>query len=414
MSIAETAIWSAMFGGLLTLAALALGDVLGNRSPDAARNLVFVLIPGAACLVITGLPEQLFPALPERALMVLKAGLGPVAGGVALHFLGRWLGGAHGDALAHRITTWGGAVVIPAAVVLALLASQVSRENFRPLLLAAAVLNMLPVLLGMVAALRAAKLGDPLARWMLLALVCLALAVGGLYANALGQPGMGPLAQLLTAVLVVTYFLMASVLGLLRNRHNRQLARLSRLQVGADPVTGLLTGSGLLAEMEHVFWRTGRQHGECTVVCLYVGNLYELAESAGRGVEQQIQLTLAARIRRAAGFRCVVGLSQPRCFVVLLSTDKYAAPVNETVAYLQAMATEPLSVLDERQVRQVFKPRVGVGVIWHAPAHAKPMDVLHQAERLAMERMPPHERNTASGCGSEHPLVTVTVPQPLA
>ena len=58
MSIAETAIWSAMFGGLLTLAALALGDVLGNRSPDAARNLVFVLIPGAACLVMTGLDRK--------------------------------------------------------------------------------------------------------------------------------------------------------------------------------------------------------------------------------------------------------------------------------------------------------------------------------------------------------------------
>lgn len=412
MSIVETAIWSAMLGGLLTLAALALGDVLGNRSPDAARNLFFVLVPGAACLVMTGLPEQLFPALPDRALMVLKAGLGPAASGVALHFLGRWLGGSRGDALARRITHWGGAAVVAAAVVLALITSQVSREDFRPLLMAAAVLNMLPVLLGMVAAMRATKLGDPLARWMLLALVCLALAVGGLYANALGPPGLGLLAQLLTAVLVVTYFLMASVLGLLRNRHNRQLARLSRLQVGADPVTGLLTGSGLLAEVEHVFWRTGRQHGECTVVCLYVGNLYELSESAGRGVEQQIQLTLAARIRRAAGFRCVVGLYQPRCFVVVLSTDKYAAPVSETVAYLQAMATEPLSVLDESQVRQVFKPRVGVGVISNAPAHAKPMEVLHQAERLAMERMPPPGHNAASAAIAEHEIVTA--PQPLA
>jgi GGDEF domain-containing protein len=344
--------------------------------------------------------------------MVLKVGLGPVTSGVALLFLDRWLGGARGDALAHRITHWGGLAVVVAAALLALAASQVPRENFRPLLMAAAVLNMLPVLLGMVAAMRAAKLGDPLARWMLVALVCLALGVGGLYAHALGPPGLGLLAQLLTAVLVVTYFLMASVLGLLRNRHNRQLARLSRLQVGADPVTGLLTGSGLLAEVEHVFWRSGRRQGECTVVCLYLGNLYELAESAGRGVEQQIQLTLAARIRRAAGFRCVVGLYQPRCFVVVLSTDKYAAPVSETVAYLQAMATEPLTVLDEHQVRHVFKPRVGVGVISNAPAHVKPMEVLHEAERLAMERMPSPDSHEARAAVTEHEIVTA--PQPLA
>ncbi|EWS58120.1 hypothetical protein Y695_04730 [Hydrogenophaga sp. T4] len=41
----------------------------------------------------------------------------------------------------------------------------------------------------------------------------------------------------------MVYFLAATVLGILRNRHNRKLARLSRVQQGADPVTGLHTGS---------------------------------------------------------------------------------------------------------------------------------------------------------------------------
>lgn len=412
MSIAETAIWSAMLGGLLTLAALALGDALGNRSPAAVRNLFFVLLAGASCVVMTGLLEQLFPTLSERTMMVLKAGLGPTAGGVALHYLGRWLGGVRGDALVHRLTAWGGAVVVPAAMVLALLTTQVTSSNFRLMLMAAAVLNMLPVLLGMAATLRAARLGDPLARWMLLALVCLAATVGGHYLNGLQGPGLGLGMQLFTAVITVTYFLMASVLGLLRNRHNRQLARLSRLQANADPATGLSTGSALLTEVEHVFWRTARQQGECTVICLYVSNLYALTESAGRGAEHQILVTLAARIRRTAGFRCVVGLYHPRCFVVVLSTDKYAAPASETVDYLRAMASEPLSVVDEQQTRQVFKPRVGVGVVTQAPAHVNPMDVLNETERKAVEHAATLTQVRAPDQVSEHDIVTV--PQPLA
>ncbi len=45
------------------------------------------------------------------------------------------------------------------------------------------------------------------------------------------------------ATVTVVFFLMASVLGLLRNRQNRALARLARLSHSADPATGLATGS---------------------------------------------------------------------------------------------------------------------------------------------------------------------------
>ena len=411
MPLSEIVVWSALLGGLLTLAALALGDVLGNRNAGAVRNLLFVLFTGGSCVVMTGLPELLFPAIPARWLMVLKAGLGPVAGGAALHYLGRWLGGVREDVLVHRLTAWGGGAVVAAALVLALLASQVAGNHFRPLLLAAAVVNMVPVLLALAATLRAVKLGDPLARWMLLALVCLAATVTGLYLRGLQVPGLGLGSALFTAVITMTYFLMASVLGLLRNRHNRQLARLTRIQLGADPATGLSTGSALLSEVEHVFWRTARQQGECTVVCLYVSNLYALSESVGRGAEHQILVTLAARIRRAAGFRCVVGLYHPRCFVVVLSTDKYAAPASETVDYLRVMVAESLSVMDEQHTHQVFKPRVGVGVVTQAPAHVNPMDVLNEAERKAVEHAATRAKVRAPDPAREHDIVTA--PQPL-
>ena len=411
MPVSEIAIWSAMLGGLLTLAALALGDALGSRSRGSMRNLLFVVLTGASCVVMTGLPEALFPFLPGHPLMVLKASLGPLAGGVALYYLGSWLGGEREDPLVHRLTAWGGAAVFLAAVVLALLASQVSSDQFRPVLLAAAVVNMVPVLLAMVAVIRATRRGDPLARWMLLAIVCLAAMVSGLYLRGLDAPGLGSGFWLFTAVITMLYFLAATVLGILRNRHNRKLARLSRVQQGADPVTGLHTGSALIAEVEHVFWRTARQQGECSVICVNVSNLYELTDSAGPGVEHQILVTLAARVRRAAGFRCVVGQYHPRCFVVVMFTDKHAGPLNETLAHLRFMVGESLSVVDEKQVHHTFQPRLGIGVVTHAPAHAKPMDILNEAERLALAQIANWSRPQGPDATTEHEIVTA--PQPL-
>lgn len=399
-----------MLGGLLTLLALALGDVLVNRNRATWRNLLFVLLAGGSCVVMSGLPEVLFPALPERLLMVLKAGLGPLAGAVALHYLGYWLGGAREDALVHRFTGWGAVPVLVAAVALALLAARVDSAHFRPLLMAAAVVNLVPVLLALVAVQRAARLGDPLARWMLLALLCLAAAVAGLYARGLGLSGTGTGTWLFTALATMVYFLMAFALGFLRNRQNRQLARLSRLQQGADPVTGLHTGSGLLAEVEHVFWRTARRQGECAVICVHVSNLYALTDAAGPGVEQQIQLTLAARVRRAAGFRCVVGQYHPRCFVVVMFTDQHAAPLAETLAHLRHMVGEPLTVVDERQAHHSFRASLGIGVVTQAPAHAKAMDVINEAERLALAQVVERPPGRVASGAAEHEIVTSPVP----
>lgn len=394
MPISEIAVWSAMLGGLLTLLALSLLDVLSNRTLGSVRNLVFVLVTGASCVLITGLPEVLIPGLPERLLMVLKASLGPVAGALALYFLGNWLGGGREDALVHRLTAWGGAVVLLAAAVLGTLASMVSTERFQELLWLVAAVNMVPVMLAALAVLRAAQLGDPLARWMGLAVGCLALTVCGIYLRGLSVGGFGLLAWALTASVTVAFFLVATVLVILRNQKNRQLARLARLTMGAEPATGLATGSALLSQIEHVFWRTGRRQGECTVICLYLSNLYEMAEPSGHGAEHQILVTMAARIRRAAGFRCVVGLYHPRCFVVVISTDKHNVPTNETVARLRATALQPVAVLDESETYQAFVPRVGLGVVTLNPADAVALDVLNDAERQAMSRVSEAEADT--------------------
>ncbi len=240
------------------------------------------------------------------------------------------------------------------------------------------------MVLGLVAVVRAAKLGDPLARWMGVGMVCLAAATVGLYAKGLSVEGPGLVIWLATAVLTLAYFLIASVLGLVRNRYNRRLARLSRLEGGAEPATGLPTGAALLAEVEHVFWRTARRGGVCTVVCLHVSNLYELADAPGQGAEHQILTTLAARVRRAAGFRCVVGLYHPRCFVVVLAADKLGQATLEALTRLRSTVAMPMSVMGARQVYRPFKPALGMGVVTLEPEGSTPMEVINQAERRAL------------------------------
>jgi len=75
----------------------------------------------------------------------------------------------------------------------------------------------------------------------------------------------------------------------------------------------------LLAKVDDALWRAERAHAQCTAVACTLRNLYSMSEAAGHTVDQQILSAMAARLRRAVGFRYVVGLYHPRCFVVVIS-----------------------------------------------------------------------------------------------
>jgi diguanylate cyclase (GGDEF)-like protein len=380
-----------MLGGLLTLAALVVADMLINRSMTALRNLTFVLIASATCAVVSGLPEALWPAIAGRTLLLLETILVPVSAAIALNYLDNWLGGKREDLLMHRFTAWGANTLAMSAVVLTLWAAQVPSTYFNLVQGVTAGLCIAAALVSFVAATRAALLGDPLARWMVLACLFLAAFVGGLTLRALQVEGFGLGTWIVTAICTLGFFLTTATLTYVRGRQNRRLAHLASLEVGTDPATGLPTGSVLLSEVEHAFWRTGRLRGQCTVVCLHLSNLYELSETAGHGVANQILVAMAARVRRAAGFRCVVGLYHPRCFVVVISADKRQQFVNITVERLRTLIGQPLNVTGQDQTMHAFTPHVGVGVVTVDPHTADPSEVIAEAERqaLAKDNQPP-------------------------
>ncbi len=249
MDTTEHTVWAIMTGGLLSLVLLSAVDALMVRTLGALRNLLLLFTIGAACVLLSGLPEALFPSLPVRLGMALKAGFGLLSSALGLRFLGMWTGGEAEDRVIYRVTVWGCYGMLIAAMVMAVLASLVPLEDFRNLLLMTAGFNALAVVLALVVAVRATLMGDPLARWLVLACVMLAGMVGGLYIHALEVPGWGIGMWIFTVGCVLLFMLTVMVLIVVRNRQQRTLARLARLELGWDPATGLPTGAKLLGEV---------------------------------------------------------------------------------------------------------------------------------------------------------------------
>ena len=374
-----------MTGGILTIFLMALADAIGNRNTGTLLSPFFVLITGASCVVITGLPEALFPMLPERPLMVLKGSLGPLAGSISLYLLGKWLGGLNEDVLVHRLTAWGGVFTALATLVLAGLAVWVPADRFLSLLWVTACVNLVPVVIAMAVVRRSDQLGDPLARWMTPSIICLSLMTVGFYMKGLQLPGPGLGVWALTATLAVAYFQISIVLVVLRVRQRQKLARLLRMELGADPATGLPTGVALLSKIEHSLWRAARLRSESTVICIHLSNLYELANAQIEGVDHQILSAMAARIRRGAGFRCTIGLFHPRCFVIMLSTDRHNARATDVVDDLRAIASMPLALKGEWQSLHTFLPRVGVGSVTVDSDNTRVVDFINAAEQRAVQ-----------------------------
>jgi GGDEF domain-containing protein len=380
----ETIIWSGMLGGLLTLATLAIADVVMSRSLAAWRGLAYMLLAGSSCVVLSGLPEAVFPNLPALTMAIFKAGLGPLSGAITLTYLGQWLGVAAEDRLVHRTIVWGAAALIAASMFMSGALVMYADKSNESILVLAAWVNCASVLMATFASARAAQLGDTLARWMVVACLLLAISVSGLYTHSLRQTVLHPVIWLITACATVGFFLVVVGLGITRNRLNRRLERLAGLSRGMDPATGLPRGSVLLSKVDDAFWRSTRLDAECVVVCVHLRNLYELSETAGHSIDQQILVAITARIRRAVGFRCVVGLYHPRCFVIVFSAVTQPKVVGRLLERLRYLLAKQLTVVGQNDGNFAFTPQFSFGMVTIDPTGADPATVIDQAERIAL------------------------------
>lgn len=391
MNTLELVVWSVMLGGLLTIGTMAVVDVLRSRSAAAWRSLLFMGVTGSSCVLLSGLPEHLFPGLPTLPVLILKSSLGPLGGAMVLSYLSQWLGVAAEDRLVHHTIVWGSVSLVLTAVVITVLSTEFATNQSAEILLLAAAVSALAVLLATLTAARAAKLGDSMARSMVVGCLFMAGSTAGLYSHQLSPENDNLALAIATSFSTVSFFLVMVSLGIRRNRQIRQLERLAGLSHGTDPATGLPRGSVLLSKVDDAFWRSARLNLNCSVICLHLRNLYELGEEAGHGVDQQILASMAARMRRAVGFRCVVGLYHPRCFVVVLSAVKHQRVADNLGTRLRVLMSKPLEVVGQNEVMHVFTPEFSVGMVTVAAADAVPARAVDEAEQraLASEREAP-------------------------
>lgn len=375
-----------MAGGLLTICLASLADTVLSRSLEALLALSFVATVGLSAVVLSGLLQTALPDIPDTVLHVLKISLGPLCGAMALVYLGRWLGHRAEDEWIMRIVLWGSATMSLTTLVLGALALLVEPAQLFWLYMLGAAACLATVAASVFCSWRAHVLGDRLAVWMGPAGVALSITVLGMYAINLWPSALTLGAKALTAASTVAYLLLVATLAIVRTREAKRLQRLAGLKLGADPATGLPMGAALLSKVDDAFWRAARTGNACNVVCLHLHNLYELTDVAGHGVEQQISIAMSARIRRAVGFRCLVGLYHARCFVAVIQVARPSTPlqIQNFASRLRLIIGKPVHVMGYGQQYHDFQPRWGLSVVSTDPETQDPNEVLRQAEEEAM------------------------------
>ncbi|WP_353395531.1 hypothetical protein [Hydrogenophaga sp. 5NK40-0174] len=369
-----------MAGVLLILALIASADLAVQRNKASLRGLAFIVLTGGAAVIMSGLPSMLWPGVSDKAWLLLKVSMGPLSGALALSYLGIWLDEAHEDANMRRMVTSGSMGLVMAAIALALMTVSTDAITGAGLIALAAVVNLLSAALAFAVALRGARLGDRLARWMVYACVSLAVMVAGLYSQGLGLAPLGLAGKAITALTTVGYFLVVIVLTILRTREQRRLRRMARGIVGREVDIPMAQGAALIPRVEDAIWRSQRMQQRCVVAAVSVRNLYEHGELVPNGSETKILSVLAARIRRLVGFRNVVGLYHPRCFVLAVSSGqdpkRGELKMNELLSSLREPV--PLTIHGE-PVR--FMPCVGMGVVPVDAPSLSALDAINQAEK---------------------------------
>lgn len=380
----ELAIWSAMSGVLLFLMLVSVGDFAAQRTLSAARGALFMLVTGGACVLQSSLPEVLLPGLDPEWLSPAKAAMGPLSGALALNYLGIWAGVIGEDELVRWTVAIGSFGLLAAAVILAGLAVVGPWTAAQVLLVSAAVNAVSVVLAGMVAV-RSAILGDSLARWMALACVCLAGMVAGLYAKGLQLDVGGSGTWAATAACTVSYFMIVIALTIQRNREQRRLRRLASNVLDEGSGGGLHKGAGLVRQVDDALWRSQRLRRPCSLAAVFIQNLHEPARDLGPAADAALLAVLAARIRRLVGFRNVVGLYHPRCFVLAVSAVQDRKRSQLLAEQLLASLRKPILLRGHDLGDGVrFHPVVGMALVEVDGPCDNPVAAINVAEQAAV------------------------------
>ncbi len=386
MSQQEFFIWSAMTGAIGLMAIFALADIVRTRLVAAWRGLAFVLLTGGGAVLMTGLPEFVFQMTDSRMLLAAKATVGPLSGAASLLYLVHWLGIKANERI-HGMIMLLAVLIIAAALVVLMIHLMTSGLAPSTLIGYAAAINCVPVMVGLAISLRSALLGDQLAWWMTAACLLLVCFATGLYAHGLGLD-IGLAGMLVTAVCTLLYFVTVSVLMQMRNTNHKQLKRLLRADPSTSLVTGLPVGSAFVEKVDDAIWRNARFGYDCAALCICLKNLYALNDRGGRDVEIEIHTRTIARLRRAVGFKDVVGHMDSRCIVVLVSGVKDPVVVEQIAHHIFSVLQRPMRVGAFLRESYMHVPQISIGITHVATRglqEISALSLIDQAQAIAQQ-----------------------------
>ncbi|TWO73414.1 diguanylate cyclase [Caenimonas sedimenti] len=398
MSVLEVAIWSGAAGAITLVVLICLSDWILLRTMATAQGTAYNLATLAFVLLLSGVAQAIFPAMDPEAAHIAKVLIGPLCVGLGNYWVRAWLSARHRDRLMDICLLGGGALAPVAALVCLLLPLQQQ-------LPASAALVLLNSGMVLWMAVRAWLLGDALALGIAIGGVFMLPAVGGLYAVALGLPGLGPAWQ---ALIALTSVLCISVIGFMlwkRNQHARRTRGFEQVQSQFDPVTKLPGGLPFVQQLLRALERRRltRRDGAVLAVILFAPE--KIVAQTGAAGLNEVYLHLAQRLQKQVGVVNPVGRYWDRCFVALVETIHAPAALRTLGLRVASSLRRPMQVTaaDGRNVQ--VRLDVGIGVVHLDRETAAADDVLHEAQRLAEAA-----RAMASRAAVRDPATGETVP----
>jgi GGDEF domain-containing protein len=389
--------WSMALGVIAALAVARLADLVARPTVSRMRAVAYHLSVFLLVLVLSGvLAHAHAPA--SGLLLALQVLAGPLCVGLSNYWIHGWLRARQRDRLMANALL-ASAILLP---LLGLLALLLPRPQQLP---AAAAISLLGGGMTLWLTMRAWLMGDRMALAMALGCLCTLPAIGGLYALAMHLVPMGTLAQ---ALLALCAALSNALTGLVLWRRDRLAwqARGRAARVAAhDPVTHLASARTLVRRLVVALRRRRRTGRDGALLAVMVFDVERIATQVGSAGVNEMWVALAARLQRQLGVVNPVGRYWDRCFVGLVETIP-SLPWLRTLGLKVAVSLRhPIELQGLSGERIKVHADIGVGVVHLPPGPVEVEDILHAAQRLAIEA-----RQMRSRAAIRDPVSAAVVP----
>lgn len=376
MGALDLVIWSMALGAIAAVGLARLAGLILRPSRSQLLGCVYHVVILLFVFVLSGVLLAVWPAANPGHVQTLQVLAGPFSAGLSSFWMRDWLKASQRDRLMSYLLL-ASAMLLPLAGVACL---ALPRGQQLP---GAAAISALGACLALWLTVRAWLMGDPLAPVMAGGRLLVLPAIVGLYAIAMGLPGIGSgLNALIATCSAVGNGLIGFVLWR-RDSHEWHTRQEDSAPSQFDPVTKLHSGVALVRKLLKAQRRRRRTRRDGAVIAILVFDTDRVAAQVGTVGLNEMFICIASRIQRQVGVVNPVGRYYDNCFVSLVETIHSPAWLRTLGLRVASNLRRPMEVNSSDGQRVELRADIGVGVVHLARSHAPIEDVLHDAQRMA-------------------------------